>query len=63
VDEIAVAVLYAVLLASAVRAGLGVIAERRTDAGRRIPIATITALVIVDVPTLLQLIRGAPASR
>jgi membrane associated rhomboid family serine protease len=56
VNDIAAAVLYAVLLAAAVRAGLGIVAERRSDGDRRIPVATITALVVVGVPTLLQLI-------
>ena len=55
-NEIAAAVLYAVLLAAAVRAGIGIIAQRDSDGGRRIPVATITALVVVGVPTLLQLI-------
>jgi rhomboid protease GluP len=49
------AVLYLVLLATAVLAGRGVLAERRSDSDRRVPVATITALVVVGVPTLLQL--------
>jgi membrane associated rhomboid family serine protease len=56
VNDIAAAVLYAVLLAAAVRAGLGIIVERRSDGDRRIPVATIMALVVVGVPTLLQLL-------
>ena len=54
-NGIAAVILYAVLLTAAVRAGLGIIAERRSDGDRRIPVATITALVVVGVPTLLQL--------
>ena len=54
-NGIAALILYAVLLTAAVRAGLGIIAERRSDDDRRIPVATITALVVVGVPTLLQL--------
>ena len=55
-NEIAAAVLYAVLLAAAIRAGIGIIAQRGSDGAQRIPVATITALVVVGVPTLLQLI-------
>jgi membrane associated rhomboid family serine protease len=55
VNDNAAAVLYSVLLAAAVWAGLGVIAGRRSDGDRRVPVATITALVVVGVPTLLQL--------
>jgi rhomboid protease GluP len=56
VKDIAAAVLYVGLLAAAVRAGLGIIAERRSDGDRRVPVATVTALVVVGVPTLLQLL-------
>jgi membrane associated rhomboid family serine protease len=55
VNGILTAVLYVVLLSLAVRAGLGLVAERGTTRHRRIPIATIVATLIVGVPTVLQL--------
>jgi rhomboid protease GluP len=55
VNDTAAAVLYLVLLATAVRAGLGTVAEQPSDGKRGFPAATITALVVVGVPTLLQL--------
>ncbi len=54
-NDITAAVLYSVLLAAAVLAGSRVIAGPRSDGARRVPVATITALVVVGVPTLLQL--------
>ncbi|MFG1672935.1 rhomboid family intramembrane serine protease [Micromonospora sp. NPDC049282] len=54
------ALAYLVVLAAAVRAGLGLVAGRGSDGRRRAPVATVTALVVVGVPTLLQL-TVAPA--
>lgn len=53
-DAIAAA-LGAVVLATALAAGFGVLGTRGPHGGRRrVPVATIVALVIVGVPTLLQ---------
>jgi rhomboid protease GluP len=54
VNDVVTAVLYVLLYASAIRAGLGLVAQRGRS-GRRIPIATIAAAVVVGVPTVLQL--------
>ncbi|MFI5834879.1 rhomboid family intramembrane serine protease [Micromonospora sp. NPDC051300] len=54
------ALAYLVLLAAAVRAGLGLLAGSGPEGRRRVPVATVTALVVVGVPTLLQL-TVAPA--
>ncbi|HEX6499062.1 MAG TPA: rhomboid family intramembrane serine protease [Micromonosporaceae bacterium] len=48
-------VLYAVVLGGAVWAGFRLIAERGSIGNQRVPVATITALVVVGVPTLIQL--------
>ncbi|WP_176308675.1 rhomboid family intramembrane serine protease [Micromonospora sp. NBS 11-29] len=53
--DIAAAVSYLLLLVAAVRAGLGVVAGRRPYPRWRVPRATVAALVVVGVPTLLQL--------
>jgi len=55
VNDVVTAVLYVVLYASAVRAGLGLVAERGRGGRRPIPFATIAATVIVGVPSVLQL--------
>ncbi|SCG61970.1 rhomboid family intramembrane serine protease [Micromonospora humi] len=54
------ALAYLVPLATAVRAGVGLVAARGSDVRRRVPVATVAALVVVGVPTLLQL-TVAPA--
>jgi rhomboid protease GluP len=55
VNDVVTAVLYVVLYASAVRAGLGLVAQRGRGDRRPIPFATIAATVIVGVPSVLQL--------
>ena len=54
IDTVA-SVVGTIMLATAVGAGLGLLATRRPRGGRRrVPVATIVALVVVGVPTLLQ---------
>jgi rhomboid protease GluP len=54
VDSAMAAALYVVLLSAGLRCGL-VLLQQRAPEGRRLPIATVAALVVVGVPTLFQL--------
>ncbi|HEU0181212.1 MAG TPA: hypothetical protein VFR16_03400, partial [Agromyces mariniharenae] len=54
IDTVAAAV-GTIMLATALGAGFGLLATRGPRGGRRpVPVATIVALVVVGVPTLLQ---------